>query len=280
MGMFRAATVALFGLLVCAGSAHAAGPRQGQLGLNLAIGQDIPVNGSMHEGIDNTYPNIGLIFPSLNGQSGRAIIGARSYDDFYGPTLLYRLDATWAHSDNLEFLIQVSHTEGDSDRLQIGTLAVPSGGAAAPLYARFSPYRSTALEAGVRAWLGERGNRFRPYTTLRLGAARTDGISATFSAPDLNSGDTQVPFYDDTTSATGGIDFGVAYEVARARNHSVELGAEIGFRYTGALDENDTVLGGIDGASLNDKSGRVSVPVTLSARVRWGGSSNQSASRF
>lgn len=280
MGMFRAAAAALFGLLACAGNAHASGPHRGQLGLGLAIGQDIPVNGSMHEGVDNTYADIGALFPSLAGQSGRAVIGARSYDDFYGPTLLYRLDATWARTDNLEFLIQISHTQGDSDLVQIGTLAVPAAGASQPLYARFSQYRATALEAGVRAWLGERSTRLRPYTALRLGAARVDGITATFSSPDLASGETQVPFYDDTTSVTGGIDFGFAYEVARSRNHSVELGAEVGFRYTGSLDENDDTLDALSASGLNDKSGRISVPVTVSARVRWGGSNPQSASRF
>jgi hypothetical protein len=250
-------------------NAWAAGPSRGDLGLNLAIGQDIPINGDMHGVIDNTYPDIGPLFPPLSGQSGRAIIDSRSFDDFYGATTLYALTLSYAYTDNLEFFLQGTHTEGDSDLVQIGTLASPAAGAPSPLYARFSSYRASTLELGMRGWLGEPDNRLRPFAALHGGVARTDAISATFSAPALGSGDSTLPFYGETTSWVAGADFGVAYEVLRTQRARVELAASVGARFIGRLDENDDVLSTLGAAGLNDKSRRTSMPVQLSLTVRY-----------
>lgn len=257
--------------LMMSSAAFAAGPRAGSLGLNLMIGQDIPINGAMHGGVDNTYPDLAPLFPALAGQGGQVVINSRSFDDFYGASPLYRLAFSYARSDNIEFLLMLRHTEGESNLVQIGT--VTTGGGSAPLFARFSDYRSSAAELGARVWLGESAQRLRAYAGARAGVARTDAIYNRLSAPGAASGETVVPFYDESTGFTGGIDFGVAYEVARLRrlNASVEIGAEVGVTYTSALEENDSVLDAVNAGGLNNDSGRVSAPVLVTLKMRWGG---------
>lgn len=267
---FAFAAAALVALAAFSTSAEAAGPRARDWSINLSAGTDIPINGSMHGGLTATVPDLGPLFPAFAGQSGDLAITSRSYDDFYGSSPIYRIALLYALSDTLELFVDGSHTEADSRRVQVGTAAVPSGAATTPLYATFSRYRAQTLEAGARLWLGEPDDRLRPYAAGRIGAARSDAISSTFDAGGASS--IAVPFYNETTTYTAGVDFGLAMEVARIRaiNAAVELGAEVGFRYIGELDQNDSALSVVGAQNLNEKSGRLSAPISLTLRMRFG----------
>jgi hypothetical protein len=252
-----------------AGEAHAAGPAKHGWGIILQGGSDVPMNGTMHRELSTNIPNFGPLFPTLAGASGDVVIVQRGYDEFYGTSPLARLDVNYALSDNMELFLGASRTEASSDRVQVGT-ATPTGGAAAPLYARFSDYRATSLELGARVWSGERHDRVRPYVAVRLGATRTDAISSQFET--LGAQSIVVPFYNDSTTLSGGVDIGIVYEIARIRamNAALELGAETGVRFIGDLDQDDSVLSAIGGQGLNERSRRRSAPLTVTLRMRFG----------
>ena len=121
--------------------------------------------------------------------------------------------------------------------------------------------RAPAAAGGYRYYFGTPGSA-RPFVAARLGATRTDGIRATFEIPDGGITIADVPFYDSGWSATGGLDAGVIMPVGET--FSVVLTG--GVRYVADLKDNDSAIGGLGLASINDTGSRVSLPVTLSAR--------------
>lgn len=90
-------------------------------------------------------------------------------------------------------------------------------------------------------------------------------MAATFEIPDADIVIANAPFYDSTTSVSAGIDLGVSWQVGE----TVSLQAETGYRYVGDLDGDDSAIGGLGLASINDVGDRTYVPVTLRAKFAF-----------
>jgi len=99
----------------------------------------------------------------------------------------------------------------------------------------------------------------------RLGAVFTDKISATFEIPDGGITIADAPFYDSSTSFTAGLDVGVSYAVS----DMVTLQAETGIRHITKLEDDDSAIGGLGLASINNVGERTYMPLTVRARFAF-----------
>lgn len=155
----------------------------------------------------------------------------------------------------------VCKTMAEEGYVQVGGAFVPALDTELPVYGTFGDYEALSAEFGYRHYFGTAGS-VRPFLGARIGATRTNEIRATFEIPDAGITIAGAPFYDEGWSATGGLDAGVLVPVSDA--FSVNLAT--GVRYTGDLKDDDSAIGGLGLASINDTGSRFSVPVTLTAR--------------
>lgn len=140
---------------------------------------------------------------------------------------------------------------------------VPALNTTLPVFGRFDGYKSLSLEGGYRHDLAT--GKVRPYIAGRLGATRVDDIGATFAIPDADILLSDVPFFDGVWNFGGGADLGVMWALSDAAS----LGVEVGARYHGDLDGDDSAIGRLGLASINDTGARTSFPISLRFQMRF-----------
>lgn len=242
-------------------SAHAAGPEAGRWSMSLVGGVDVPVNGDVHDGATVVIPDLGPLNPDLAGVDAELRIGARGHDRIYDVAGTVGLEFAYAPSDRTEFFGQVRRTEADDGMVQVGGAYVPALDAELPVYGTFDDYSALSAEVGYRIYFGTAGTA-RPFVGARVGASRINEIRATFEIPDAAITIPDAPFYESGWVASGGLDVGVI--VPLGETFSMTLAS--GVRYVADLRDDDSAIGGLGLASINDTGSRFSVPVTLSAR--------------
>lgn len=242
-------------------TAHAAGPEAGRFSMSLFGGVDMPLSGDVHDGATATVPDLGPLNPALAGVDAELRIGARGHDRIYDLATSYGVEFAYTFDERREIFGQLRRTRADEGMVQVGGAFVPALDTTLPVYGTFGDYEALSAEVGYRHYFGTAGTA-RPFVGARLGATRTDGIRATFEIPDAGITIADAPFYDSGWQATGGLDVGVIMPVSET--FSVTLAS--GVRYVADLKDDDSAIGGLGLASINDTGSRVSVPVTLSAR--------------
>jgi len=242
-------------------SAHAAGPEAGRWSISLVGGLDVPVSGDVHDGATVVIPDLGPLNPELAGVDAELRIGARSHDRIYNNAGTVGLEFAYAPSDRSEIFGQVRRTEADDGRVQVGGAYVPALDTELPVYGTFEDYSAVTAEVGYRMYFGGAGST-RPFVGARLGATRVNEIRATFEIPDAAITIPDAPFYDSGWVASGGLDVGLI--VPFGETFSLTLAS--GVRYIADLKDDDSAIGGLGLARINDTGSRLSVPVTLSAR--------------
>ncbi|MBB6598052.1 hypothetical protein [Luteimonas sp. MC1825] len=242
-------------------SAHAAGPEAGRFSMSLFGGADVPLSGDVHDGAVAAIPNLGPLNPDLAGVDAELRIGARGHDRIYDLATTFGVEFAYAFDDRSEIFGQVRQTRAGEGTVQVGGAYVPALATELPVYGTFGAYEALSAELGYRYYFGTAGSA-RPFVGARLGASRTDEIRATFEIPDAAITIADAPFYDSGWAATGGLDVGVIMPVSDT--FSVTLAS--GVRYVADLKDDDSAIGGLGLASINDTGSRFSVPVTLSAR--------------
>ncbi|MGJ4803226.1 hypothetical protein [Luteimonas sp. SDU82] len=242
-------------------SAHAAGPEAGRLSLSVIGGVDVPLSGDVHDGAVAQVPDLGPLNPALAGVDAELRIGARSHDRLYDMATTYGLEFGYAFDENSELFGQVRQTRAGQGSVQVGGAYVPALDTELPAFGTFSAYEALSAEVGYRWYFGTAGSA-RPFVAGRLGATRTDAITATFDIPDGGITIADAPFFESGWSATGGLDVGVI--MPASETFSVTLTG--GVRYIADLKDDDSAIGGLGLASINDTGSRVSFPLTLAAR--------------
>ncbi|QCO68546.1 hypothetical protein E5843_13620 [Luteimonas yindakuii] len=242
-------------------SAHAAGPEAGRYSLSLVGGVDAPLSGDVHDGAVAQVPDLGPLNPALAGVAAELRIGARGHDRIYDQATTIGLEFGYGLSDSAEVFGSVRKTMAEEGSVQVGGAYVPALDTELPVYGTFGDYEALSAELGYRHYFGTVGFA-RPFVGARIGATRTNGIRATFEIPDAGITIAGAPFYETGWSAIGGVDLGVVMPVSDT--FSVTLAS--GVRYVGDLKDDDSAIGGLGLASINDTGSRLSVPVTLSAR--------------
>lgn len=244
-----------------AASAHAAGPEAGRFSISLLGGVDMPISGEVHEGTVAAVPDLGPLNPALAGIDAELRIGAREHDRVYDLATTFGLEFAYAFDDRSELFGQIRQTRADEGTVQVGGAFVPALATELPVFGTFSDYEALSAEIGYRYYFGTPGYA-RPFVGARAGAPRVDEIKATFEIPDAGITIADAPFYGSGWVATAGLDVGVIMPMSET--FSITLAS--GLRYTGDLKDDDSAIGGLGLASINDTGSRVSVPVTLSAR--------------
>ena len=239
--------------------------KPGQFAGSVNVGAELPLDGDVHGGAAATVASLAALNPNLPATSAQLRIESRSYDDIYGNATTYGIEGRYGLEGDREVFGEVRRTEADGGRVQVGTSFVPALGATLPVNGTFDDFKSTTVEAGVRQYFGS--GKVRPYVAARAGVAFVDEIRASFQVPVPNGVGTEpndinlnnVPFYDDSTTWSVGVDVGASWQL----NERLSVSAETGIRYRGDLDGNDAAIGGLGLASINNDSAAISVPVTL-----------------
>ncbi|MBB1059577.1 hypothetical protein [Marilutibacter spongiae] len=239
----------------------AAGPEAGRFSFSLTGGVEAPVSGDVHDGATAVVPDLGPLNPALSGVDAELRIGARGHDRIYDMATSLGLEMSYGLSDRAEVFGQIRQARADEGRVQVGGAYVPALATELPVYGTFSDYRALSIEFGYRHYFMAAGAA-RPYLAARLGATQTDAIDATFEIPAAAITIPDAAFYDKGWAVSGGLDVGVTIPV----NDRFSITAETGVRYVGDLSDDDSAIGGLGLASINDTGSRVSVPVSVSAR--------------
>lgn len=242
-------------------SAHAAGPEAGRLSMSLLGGIDTPVSGDVHKGAVAPVPDLGPLNPALAGVAAELRIESREHDRIYDQAETVGLEFAYGLSDRAEVFGQVRQTRAGEGRVVVGEAYVPALQAGLPVYGTFGTYKALSAEVGYRHYFGTPGYS-RPFVGARLGATRTDDIRATFEIPDGGITIPNAAFYEAGWVASAGLDVGVIMPVSET--FSVTLAS--GVRYVDDLKDDDSAIGGLGLARINDTGSRLSIPLTLSAR--------------
>lgn len=248
--------------LLTSTQAIAAGPEPGRLSFSVLGGIDTPVSGDVHKGAVVDVPDLGPLNPALTGVNAQLRIGARSHERVYDMATVVGLNLTWGLSDRIELFGEVRETRASAGTVRVGDAFVPALNTALPVYGTFSRYEAWSAEVGVR-WFFMDADYARPYMGARIGAAETDDISATFAVPAADILIPDAPFYEKAWRASAGLDLGVNIPF----NKRISLNAETGVRWVDDLRGDDSVIGGLGLARINDTGRRISVPMTLA--LRW-----------
>lgn len=263
-----------------AATAKAEAVDAGRWAVSGSVGTEFTTSGDVHGGATTGEIPLATIAslrdpgaPALpgaitaTGNAGQLRIQSRSFDDIYGEAMTFNFEGTYGIGGGREVFGSFDYVKADEGRVQVGTAAVVNGSttvAEVPVFGTFSDYKGMGVSVGVRQWFYS-GATLQPYVAGRIGATKVDAIDATFTIPDLTITQSlrNVAFYDETTILTAGIDLGVAY----ALSDTVTLTAETGVRYYGDLDGNDSAIGGLGLASINEDGKRVAFPVSLKLRA-------------
>ncbi|MEZ5319187.1 MAG: hypothetical protein R2752_17435 [Vicinamibacterales bacterium] len=216
-----------------------------RLSVSFDIGANVAVTGDVHGGGTGSV----LTLPTT--------VESRSYGDIYGAQTDWALGLGVLTGPSGEVRVRVFRTTGSADRVQVGDVAT------LPLFAQFDDYKATGVDFGYRQYYGAETGA-RPFAGASIGFLRVDAIDAEFTVPAAAVTLSNVPMYDKSTVATFSLSGGVQYLFTP----NVGLQGGIDFRWHGNLDPIDGLAGtGLE--SINDKSRRWSLPVTVGAVVRF-----------
>ncbi len=245
----------------------AAGPQQGRLTGTIGVGVEAFGGGDLHGGARGRAASLQSLNPALPAVPADLNIEAREYGDVYDAPPALTAELAYGLSDQIELVGAVSYSTADEGRVQVGSAFVPALNATLPVFGQFGELSTIAVEAGARFYPGGEG-AIRPFVGARAGFVRQDSVNATFTIPDAPAGGItlrNVPFFDETTMLTAGLEGGVAV----AFGDAITGGVSVAARYIGEADGNDSAIGGLGLASINDGTERWTFPVQARLSLRF-----------
>lgn len=245
-------------------AAPQAGPEAGSWAVSVDVGADYSVGGDLHGGAEAPIADLGVLNPALAGVSSTLLIEGRSFSDIYdGAALSIGGEFAYGLSNNQEGFLAVRYVDFDDGSTQVGVADVPALDAQLPVFGEFEGYSAFSVEGGLRQYF--MSGLARPYVAGRAGVAFVDSISATFTIPDAGITIADAALYNRTTTFTVGADLGVLI----AATNFASVAIEGGVRWTGVLDDDDTAIGGLGLAGINEEGGRISAPVLVRGRLSF-----------
>lgn len=192
---------------------------------------------------------------TLNNQA--VVITKNSYDDVYGTGLHIRFGGGYLIDEITEFRATFTFQSLDADLTEMGDIG------ASRLYGQYADYQSFGLDVGLRRYL-DVTQGVRAYGEGTIGLAFIDETDITLVAPGANLAGTATDFYDKTAAFTLGANAGL---MVRAGSRYDVFG-QLGLRWVSGMSAVDNLEGtGLE--TINDKSGRWTMPFLTGVRVRF-----------
>lgn len=228
-----------------------------------SVSTDVAGRGDLHAGGVSNTVNLSTLNPAASG-TGVIRIRARDFGDIYDKNVRATLELRYATTEMSEVFGAISYAQAEGSVTDIGCFESNAGTTCnAVVNGSFSDLVQYGVELGYRQWLGVGlfDDAVKPYLALRVGAVRTDAIDVGVSAGTTSLATLRLT--EETWSGMVGVDFGASM----ALSETVELGAEVGVRYTSKLGEDDSGLSTIGLEEINDTEGVISVPVSVRMNV-------------
>jgi hypothetical protein len=229
-----------------------------------SIGTDVSGRGELHQGGVSNTVNLATLNPAASG-TGLIRIRARDFGDIYEKNVRATLEVRYAMTEMSEVFGAISYNQAEGTLTDIGCFESNAGTTCnAVVSGSFSDLVQYGAELGYRQWfgIGLFNDTLKPYYAVRAGAVRTDAIDVTVSAGGTNLANLQLT--QETWSGMLGVDLGASM----ALTSNIELGAEVGVRYTSKLDGDDSELSTVGLDEINDSNDAViTVPVSVRMNV-------------
>jgi hypothetical protein len=238
-----------------ASSGALAAPEKGQISIRGMAGVDFPIAGDFHGGANAPVADLGALNPALAGVGGTLAIENRGNRDIFNGSFSAGGELGYGLSEMSEVFGSFRYLRSKPSTVQVGNAVVPALNASLATFGDFGRIQSYSGEIGYRQYF-TRGT-IQPYAAARAGVTFTDSIDANFRVPDAGIALNNVPFYNNSVSATLGADIGVAIPLSKG----VELNLETGIRWTSGLSGNDDALAGLGLAGINNAGARFDIPL-------------------
>ena len=213
--------------------------------VEFAIGWDNSISGNINSS------GIG----TLNNQA--VVITKNSYDDVYGTGLHIRFGGGYLINEITEVRATFSLQSLDADLTEMGDIGTSR------LYGQYDDYQSFGLDVGLRRYVDIQPG-LRAYGEGTAGLAFIEETDIVLVAPGANFTGNVTDFYDQTAAFTLGGNAGVVLQMSR----NVDMFGQAGVRWVSGMSAIDNLEGtGLD--TINDKSGRWTVPFLTGVRVRF-----------
>jgi hypothetical protein len=192
----------------------------------------------------------------INGQN--VVMTRSTYEDVYGTGLHLKGGVGYMLHPKTELRVTLAFQSlGAAIVTPLGDIGVSR------LYGSFDDYQSVSLDFGVRKYHDVSDN-VELYGEGALGIGFIDSIEAVLVAPGANLVGKTADLYDRTAAFVFSVNGGLLYKTS---NH-IGIFGQLGFRRTTGLSEADNLVGtGLE--TINDKSGRWSMPIVMGIRYKF-----------
>jgi hypothetical protein len=220
-------------------------PKDTPWSAEFAIGWDNSISGNINSS------GIG----TLNGQA--VVITKNSYADVYGTGLHIRFGGGYLIDDITEIRATFSLQSLDADLTEMGDIGTSR------LYGQYDDYQSFGLDVGFRRYVDIKPG-LRAYGEGTAGLAFIEETDIVLVAPGANFTGDVTDFYDQTAAFTLGGNGGVVLQMSSR----VDMFGQVGVRWVSGMSAIDNLEGtGLE--TINDKSGRWTMPFLTGVRVRF-----------
>ena len=235
---------------VCAAStaAHAQTPAaepEYRFSFDFAFGWDKGLSGNINSS------GIGRI----NNQT--AVILKNQYADVYGTGLHMHFGGGYMLDERSEVRAAITIQSLDADLVQMGEIGSSN------LYGQYADYQSVGLDFGYRRYSNIKP-ALQSYAEASIGLAFVDETDVVLVAPAANLSGNATDFYDRTAAFSLGGNVGILWQAAPRYG----VFGQLGVRYVTGMSEIDGLAGtGLE--TINDKSGRWTIPFLFGIRARF-----------
>jgi hypothetical protein len=233
--------------VVMLGSAATAHAQTSPWSVHFGLGWDNDLRGNINSS------GIGTLF----GQT--TVILKNTYEEVYGTGLNLQGGVGYMLGDGAtELTGTLTFQSLDADYVnRLGDIGVSN------LYGQYTDYQVLTLDLGARRYFNTSSN-LRPYVGAKIGIGFVDKIDVNLVAPGINLQGQFNDLYDQSTAFSFGADGGVLYQA----NSTMGIFAQMGLRKVSGLSQVDDLAGtGLE--SINDKSGRLTLPFIVGVRARF-----------
>jgi hypothetical protein len=213
--------------------------------VDIGLGWDNGITGNINSG------GIGKI----DGQA--VVILPNPYDKVYGNGFQLRFGGGYLIDEATEVRGMFTYQSLDANLTTMGDIG------SSKLYAQYDPYRSFALDAGLRRYVDVADN-VRVYGEATMGIGFISETDVTLVAPTANLAGHATDFYDRTAAFSFGGNIGLLLQASER----VGIYGQIGMRWLSGMSTIDG-LAGTDLEVINDKSSRWTLPFIMGVRARF-----------